>query len=299
MKVDFFIPGVGKCGTTALGEYLGQHPRVCMAVPKEPAFFAEDFAPMRYVTTLQDYEALFSCPGKTEVLRGDASPQYLSSRVALPLIHAYNPDAKLIVMLRDPADVVFSMHAQLVFSLFEDETDFETAWRLQELRRRGERIPPKCRLPSALQYRELVRYPQYLERLFAAFPKEQVKIILFDDFIADTASVYAEVLAFLGLEPFEGVDLSVRNPRKRARSAWLNTFLHSPPGFLRSLLDWTGKGRLHGAIVRLHGWLRDVNSEAVEGEVLSEDMRRELREVFRAEVEATERIIGRDLSAWR
>jgi hypothetical protein len=299
LKVNFFIVGAPKCGTTALSDYLSEHPGICMAVPKEPTYFADDLQGLRYVTSLEEYEALFACKGKNKVLAGDASPAYMFSQTAIANIHEYNPDAKLIVMLRNPVETVYSSHSQLLYSLFEDEEDFGRAWALQTARKNGENIPAKCREAALLQYREVAAYPEQLERLFEVFPKDRVKIILFDEFVKDTSLVYNEVIEFLGLDEFSSVDFSIRNPRKKSRYAILNSIIHSPPDFLVKLLRSAGKGMLHRWIIKTHGWLKNINTEVVAKEEIPADTRRMLYEVFEEDIRRLEVILGRDLSSWQ
>src|SRR6266498_2750548 len=98
-KPNFFIVGAPKCGTTALYEYLRRHPHIFMPKLKEPHFFALDLGhPM--VKTEVHYASLFADSTKEHMRVGEASVYYLYSAVALPAIHAFNPDAKIIAMVR-------------------------------------------------------------------------------------------------------------------------------------------------------------------------------------------------------
>src|SRR4051812_29453240 len=101
---DFFIVGAPKCGTTALYEYLASHPYVFMPKTKDPHFFCEDMVGSRHAADLKDYLALFSDAGPDQIV-GEASVWYLFSEVAISKIFALRPDAKFIVMLRDPVEV--------------------------------------------------------------------------------------------------------------------------------------------------------------------------------------------------
>ena len=150
--VDFFIVGSGKSGSTALYSYLSQHPHVFLPAHKEPNYFATDYPDIGgRIKTLEEYEKLYSM-SDADQSRGDASICCLPSRNAARDIHEYNPEGKIIVMLRDPIDQFISSHSQKIFSYYEDVSSPMEAWRLQESRRDGKFIPKSCREPQTLQY---------------------------------------------------------------------------------------------------------------------------------------------------
>jgi hypothetical protein len=126
MRPTFFIVGAPKSGTTALAVYLQDHPMVCFSEDKEPQYFALDLPGQRLVTDEAQYLAFFH-PSETNKIAGEASVFYLYSKVAIQNIAKFDQNAKLIVMLRNPIDIVHSFHAQLVFSGEEDERDFAEA----------------------------------------------------------------------------------------------------------------------------------------------------------------------------
>ena len=139
MKPDFFIIGAPKCGTTALVSYLSEHPDVFMSEPKEPHFFADDFPHYKkYIPTIDAYERLFEDAALKPATRvGEASVWYLYSEYAIKNIHKYRPDAKLIVMLRDPVEVMQSLHKQLLWTMDENQPSFEKALELMPMRARA------------------------------------------------------------------------------------------------------------------------------------------------------------------
>ena len=114
-RPDFFIVGAPKCGTTALYEYLRQHPAVFMPFHKEPLFFGDDLTRRYGRLTLHDYMRLFkdAKPGQRV---GEASAWYLYSRSAAAEIKAYAPDAQIIVMVRNPVDMMYAEHSQVLFN---------------------------------------------------------------------------------------------------------------------------------------------------------------------------------------
>lgn len=298
-KPDFFLVGAPKCGTTALSEYLREHPQVFMSTPKEPHYFATDFPGLRYVTDLKDYERQFSRFGPPAVVAGEASPGYLVSREAVGRIRAYNPAARLIVTLRNPLDLLVSYHAQLLYSAYEDEPDLERAWSLQERRQQGQAIPAQCREPKVLQYREVMALGDQLARLLEVFPRQQVLVLFYDDFRADPGAVYRAVLAFLGLPDDSRRSFAVVNPQKQPRFGWFNRLLHRPPAWMLAVMRRLVGSRLHDLLVWMHGLFKRLNTKSAARQTLSREFRARLAREFLAQIELLERLTGRDLGDWK
>jgi hypothetical protein len=298
VKPNFFIVGAPKCGTTALYEYLRPHPNIFMSGIKEPHFFAQDLGTYPRIQRPDEYAAMFAPATEAHQRVGEASVYYLRSTVAIPNIRDFNPDARLIAMFRNPVDMVYSFHSQLLYVAEESERDFETAWRLQERRARGLDLPPRSRGAFLLQYAELGRFGTQVERMLSAFPRSQVKLILFDDFAASPQAVYDDVIEFLGL-PHDGrTEFPRINDNKRARIDWLRRFARKPPPMLRSairgLKDAIGSEGLSTAKKKLVA----LNTTKERRPPLSAEFRAELVEVFREEVALLGRLLPRDLSHW-
>ena len=298
-KPDFFIVGAPRCGTTALSEYLKGHPNVFFSQPKEICFFATDFPNIRIVTTFEEYMALFHEVQPDHLRVGEGSVWYMYSREAVQNIYEYNPKAKLIVMLRNPVDLVHSLHSQLLLSIDEDEKDFERAWNLQELRKSGEKIPKRCRTPALLQYRDIGKLGAQMERLLEVFPKEQIKVILFDDFVSDTRAVYEDVLSFLGLNS-DGRKLFPRiNESSRYRSMLVGHFTQTPPDkivYVWKCIKDTFGVKDFGHLVM--NWLRQTNTVIKPRIALNARLRLTLIHEFKEDIHTLEAIIGRNLSHW-
>ena len=109
-KPNFFIIGAPKCGTTSLANWLAEHPRVFFSDTKEPHFFCTDG--YTGVKTLKQYEKLFEDAKPHHLAVGEGSTHYLFSKVAVPNILVYNPDARFIVCLRNPVDMAPSLHSE-------------------------------------------------------------------------------------------------------------------------------------------------------------------------------------------
>ena len=297
MKPNFFIAGAPKSGTTALYEYLRHHPDVCMPAAKEPHYFATDFTRYPRITSESEYLRLFRKCDSARRAVGEASVWYLYSKDAIANIRGFRPDAKIIVMLRNPVELAHSMHAQALYNFNEIEADFETAWSLQAQRRRGECIPEGCRAEQILQYRALASLGEQVERLYSVFPDEQVKLIFFDDFRRDTRAVYESVLEFLGLPGDGRTEFLPVNESKTHRSHALGWLLQTPPRPVISLVRFM-RSRLGLDINPLLARARRLNDRSVSRAGLSPEFRQRLRREFADDVGLLERRTGRDLRHW-
>jgi Sulfotransferase domain len=298
VKPNFFILGAPKCGTTALYNYLSHHPNIFMSRVKEPHFFARDLGTYPRIKRIEEYTALFSRAREQHLRVGEASVYYLRSRVAIPNIREFNPDARLIAMFRNPVDMVASMHAQLLYWSEETVADFEGAWRLQERRSQGLDLPRRSRGAFLLQYREVGRFGTQVQRLLATFPRSQIKLILYDDIAASPQAVYDDVIAFLEL-PHDGrTEFPRINENKRARLPWLRNFYRKPPPPLRNAVRTLKRAIGSDAISSVKEKIVDVNTVRERRTPLSPEFRAELVETFREEVELLSRLVGRDLSHW-
>jgi hypothetical protein len=141
---------------------------------------------------------------------GEASPSYLFHPLAAERVARMLPNARLIALLRNPVDRAFS-HYQHEVALGREELSFEDALAQEDERMRGE-LDRMLRDPTYFShawwnytYAARGRYAEQLERWFAAFPREQLLVLLTDDLAADTASTYRRVLEFLEVEP-RGLD---------------------------------------------------------------------------------------------
>jgi hypothetical protein len=267
-----------------------------MSRKKEPWFFADDLP--RFVTTLEEYTALFSDATDQHLAVGESSTCYLRSDTALHHIREFSPDARIVVMVRNPVDLVHSFHSQQLLTLNEDETDFETAWRLQAVRRRGQRIPRRCRVPRSLQYAEVVRLGEQVERLLEIFERRRMKLIVFDDFVTTTRQVYEDVLEFLDVPSDDRRDFPRVNPSQVARSRLLARLGRRPPQILLRPYLRLKKRRGWGDL-GLTVWLNHVNARAVERPPLSTSFHLELIEEFRGDVDRLAQLLEKDLSHWQ
>jgi hypothetical protein len=297
-KPSFFIVGAPKCGTTALYEYLRPHPNIFMPEIKEPHFFAKDLGTYPRIKTLEDYLALFAAATRDHLQLGEASVYYLRSSVAIRNIREFNPAAKLIAMFRNPVDMVYSLHSQLLHVSEETVADFATAWRLQERRARGLDVPPGIRSPLLVQYYQVGQFGTQTERLLSHFPREQVKLMLYDDFAASPQRIYDEVLAFLEVPHDARTEFPRINENKGARVPWLRRFYRKPHPALRQAVRSLKRAVGGDTISTAKKKLVALNTVRERRPPLSPELRAELAAAFRDEVALLGRLMQRDLSHW-
>jgi hypothetical protein len=299
VKPNFFIVGAPKCGTTAMAEYLRAHPDVYMPECKELHFFGSDVS--RNITDEAEYLSLFQ-RWRVEARAGEASVFYLHSQAAAHEIKAFSPEVRIIVMLRNPVDAMYSLYSQNRFNSWEDLPTFEAALAAEPERRAGRGIQPHVRRVEALRYREVYSYTEQLRRYFDAFGREAVHVIIFDDFKADTASAYRATLAFLGVDTAFRPNLHVVHTNKRARSVALGRFLQAPPAWYRAL-KVVGRAALPGdwgrhVRQRMTLAVRDLNAIHEPRTPMDPATRRQLQEEMCPEVERLGELLGRDLTHW-
>jgi hypothetical protein len=301
---DFFIVGQPKSGTTALYEMLRRHPEVFMPDVKEPRFFGEDIylrpsreSSVRLPETREEYGSLFD--GATVQQRtGEASPLYLLSAVAAGQIAGLRPDARIIAIVREPASLLNALYLQFVRVHWETARSLRKALSLEAVRREGQEIPPDTEWPGALLYSEHVRYVKQLRRLYAAFPTEQVLVLVYDDFRSDNTGTVARVLRFLEVDDSAPVEAVEANPTMRARSQRLHHAVHTVSlgrGTASRSVNATVKAVIPAGVRR--GALRVAERSVLSVDRKSPDRRlvEQLRRRFRGEVVAASEYLERDL----
>ncbi|HTU77718.1 MAG TPA: sulfotransferase [Solirubrobacteraceae bacterium] len=310
---DFFIVGHHKCGTTALHQMLRSHPQIYMPELKEPRFFASDLitptdgrtlkqarASTPLPATREEYLALFE-DALPDQRMGEATALYLMSNVAADEIAQMQPRARIIALLREPTSYLRSLHLQHLQTHGETVTSFRKAIELEPARREGRHLPRNCVRPQRLLYSERVRYVEQLRRFHAAFPREQVLVLIYEDFRRDNRATVREILRFLEVDDEFEVDMREANP----------TVLVRPRVEQRLKTAFAGSGpvsrRVRASIERLTP--EPVRAKAVQAVMRTlveskppppdEEFMAGLRRRFKPEVVAVSEYLGRDLvSLW-
>ncbi|MGD0311811.1 MAG: sulfotransferase [Acidimicrobiales bacterium] len=298
---DFFVLGSPKAGTTALHSALAEHPQLYMSPVKEPKYFLCDGRPppqeggpgdahsyREWVWSRPEYEKLFAA-APSGALLGESTPFYLADFAAHRRIHAAVPEARLIVVLRDPVDRAYSNWAHLWADGLETIDDFVAAC-AEEPRRRQEGWAPIWR------YLETGLYGSQLQHLFSVFPREQVHIVRYLSLVEEPAATLDRVCRFLGVD--EGIISEV--PAR-------NVGGYVPPTLYTRTLRSVFR---HGASLGRHfppqvwrkaslplQWL--IQRTPQHRPELLESERAELVDYFAEDIDIVERETGWNLDPWR
>ncbi|MDQ3564371.1 MAG: sulfotransferase domain-containing protein [Pseudomonadota bacterium] len=235
-KPDFFIVGAPKCGTTAMQHYLSQHPDIFLP-KKEMDFFGSDQRFTRPRCTIEQYLAHFDTPeAKTRRRVGEKSVFYLYSKRAAYEIRDFAGATDIIIMLRNPVDMLYSLHSHMLRTEGEEIEDFRAALEDESIRK--QRARNNELIISGLFYMEIGKYTDQVKRYFDRFGRETVHIIIYDDLKQDAASVYRETLRFLNIDDRFQPTFKIVNPNKQVRSKTFESLL------------WTLKSNPFGSIAR-------------------------------------------------
>jgi hypothetical protein len=294
---NFVIIGAAKSGTTALVQYLEQHPSVFLCEPKEPHFFpfvgrALDFRGPGddaminsvAVTDPTRYEQLFARAGRATAI-GEASVSNLYYPEASGEMKRRLDDPKLICLLRNPADRAFSAYMYMVARGFEPEGDFRRALDDEDRRIREN-------WHHIWHYRRMGYYHQQLAPYYADFGADRVRVYLFEDLRRDPVPILRDCLAFLGLPPdFSWPYTPSPLISGLPRLARLNAFLLNEHPAKKALRNVVPRKLLRRASSRLLSWSSDRKP-------LDNTLRRELLSEYENDISQLASLIGRDLSAW-
>jgi hypothetical protein len=287
MLPNFYIVGAPKSGTTSLFHYLDEHPDVFMCTVKEPNFFSYDeivqqslYYSEKGVRNLEAYEALFENVA-SETAIGEASTSYLFYEKTPAKIKAMVPDAKIIIILRNPVDRGFSHYLMdsrigYVNISFEDIVQKKTEHPLLDL--------------YYQQFVELGLYYRQVKRFIDVFGESQVKIFLNEDLKEDITKVILSVYSFLDID-----NCCMPNITKQ-----YNIYQKPRNTLIQQLYSTKSIRRLARTIIP--GRFVDTvkNSLLIKGEKpeLTHKTREFLFSLYRDDIQRTADLIGRDLSPW-
>lgn len=304
---NFLIIGAARSGTTALWEYLNEHPQVYLCTPKHTRFFASegkvpDFSGPKppglgpkstkrapyAITDIEDYRALFA--GVTsETAVGEASHSYLYTPGAPERIRRYVPEARLIAILRDPVERAYSHFCFMVQQGREPSPDFVRAIEEEVAGMREDWWP-------TFQYLRVGFYYAQLQRYFDLFEPSQIKIYLQEDLRSDTLGVVQDVFRFLDVD-----DTYVPNVAKTHNSSGIpkSTALEALLGrpnpakrILRTYLPEEQRARISSRFAKLRA------RNLARPQRLPPETRKRLVERYREDILGLQALIGRDLSGW-
>lgn len=310
---NFLIIGAPKAGTTALYNYLKQHPQIYMSPVKEPGFFAfenlrsdsrkqlshrQGFTTpppgsnQRYqellsnaITDLDTYQALFDGV-RDEIAIGEASPAYIYHPRAPERIHHYIPEAKLIAILRHPVERAYSSFVHRVQQGIEPLHDFQKVIETEDYSKRDDVWWGK---------RHYIRtgfYFTQMQRYFDTFPKSQIKVYLYDDLVNDALGLVQDLFRYLGVGDEWVPDVTKKYlvsglPKNQA----LDYLLNQPNPIKKALKSLLPPEFRQGIYTQLQ-------QKNIEKPPLLPEVRDRLNQLYREDMLQLQELIARDLSHW-
>lgn len=248
-----------------------------------------------FTTDPEEYLALYENAGGAK-RAGDASTSYLYSRTAAKEIFEFCGRVSIIIMLRNPIDMLYAHHSQRMFHGAEEILDFREALAAEEERKRNPITPHHAKPLEWLFYRDIARYAEQVKRYFDVFGRGAVKVIIFEDLKADTAAVYRDTLRFLQIDEDFKPHFEHKNPNRRIRVQWIQGVLRDPPETLR----WIGRRVLPDPQSRINliERLTKANTRVVARPPMDPLLRADLLLEFTPQIEALADLLERDLSHW-
>jgi hypothetical protein len=291
---NLFLIGAAKAGTTALYDYLAQHPQVFLSQVKEPMFFSRE---EYYARGLDWYEDEYFEGAEDYPVRAEATPHYLywSEKVAPRIKEVYGErPVKFIASFRDPVSRAYSWYWNMVREGRED-LDFDEALQVEERRLRQNRYELYQRGSMVYGYSAGSRYASLLQPYLELFSPESFFFVFQDDLKSRANETCEEIFEFLGIDSSTQINTSNSNPAAMPRSRLLHKTLRQ-----RSLFKEFIKPFIPIRVRRpLKSKLMDVNLKETSYVPLDRQLAHELRLSYRTEIEKLEKITGRDLSSWK
>jgi hypothetical protein len=286
------IIGAAKAGTTALCDYLKQHPQIFISAIKEPHFFAFqgetiDFqgpgdrnTHQQTVTDLATYQSLFEL-GAGKVAIGEGSTTYLYSPKAPERIHATLPAVKLVAVLRNPVDRAYASYLHLIRDGQERLMDFAEALQAEETRIQENWMP-------LWHYQQRGFYYQQLCRYYDLFKSEQLKIYLYEDLSRDPEGLLKDLFDFLGVDNTFVPDMSTKfNVSGVPKNQLLHQLL-TQANPIKKLLKPLLPSQMR----------QNIRLGNLEKPQLPPEIRQRLIETYQEDILQLQNLIERDLSSW-
>lgn len=288
---NLYIIGAPKCGTTSVANWLNQHNECYLPEVKEPHYFNDDDG-HQMTPNIEEYLELYNGYHNKKILI-DASVWYLFSKNAVRNIEAYTENnAKYIVCIRNPIEMVEALHAEQVLGGNENIHDFKTAWEAQVIRANGEGLKTSTHAPSHLQYGPACKLGEQIEKLLKQVDRKRVLFVFLENMKEYPDKTFKEICKFLEVERKSLDDYKRFNKSKNLHSSFVHKSLLSLMG-IKKLVPWLPSVGLLSGIKRLNikEGARITTSEHTKSVLLMP--------YFKKDIEKLENLLGKDLSHWR
>lgn len=296
-----------------MSEYLREHPDVCFSTPKETHYFLMHDLRGREPADLREvirnkYLDLYFRDRQGASFFAEGSVSYLYAPEQLEPILKLWPRAKFMIGVRNPLEMVPSLHQRLFYNGDENLRDFNSAWDLTPERRAGRKIPRSCLEPRFLDYWEAGFLGRHVERFFDLVGRERCHVTVFDDFKADPGVAYRVALEFLELPDDGRTEFERHAESKDSRIAWIHRLMKRPPRSLFFLFDSEDReviaagagepGPFLEKVMAIRTKIIHWNRIPAGKPQVSERVRNEMRDMYREDVGLLGRLLDRDLNHW-
>lgn len=312
MLPSFFIVGAPKAGTTSLYSYLDQHPEIYMSPIKEPSYFAAELRPENFhprfqprmllevenvrqylagpltekrfggpVVDWESYLRLFHNAHEGQAI-GEASASYLWSASAAQNISARIPGARIVMILRNPAERAYSQYLQAV-----SEGLVQYSFREQMRQSMNSGGGPFDILNPLLEFG---LYSEQVPRYLRLFPAQNVKIYLYEDYLRHPKETLAELFRFLLVDPGFHPDMTRRMMEPHVPKSVTAAYFLKRYGLWQQVKRWSPRF--------LQGALRAAAFRKRTSLAMDVQDRQELQEYYRADIVRLADLLGRDLGGW-
>ena len=300
-NINLFIVGAAKSGTTSLYHYLNQHPDVFFPKVKEPNYYSniesEDrmvyenpkegvFYHNKIINDQNIYYSLYKNSFNYKVI-GDASPSYLWDTKSAQMIYDNFPNAKIIIVLRNPIKRTYSHYLMNIKSGVEKENNFLTA-----LKRDKKTKPKVWGGGKVLLYEELGMYHKQVKTYFNTFDKKNIKIIIYEDFFKNIDEGLNDIYAFLNIKKTDKVDSKIR----------YNQFVSPKNSMAKFLLQQKTKLSLIRKLIPKK-IINSFKNKFLLQKAIKPDMdknsKRYLSEVFSEDILKLEELLGQKFDGWK
>ena len=283
VEPNFFIVGAPKSGTTNISYYLMQHPQVFMPENLEPYYFARLDIPQNYereiISNEKKYLNLFKNTKNCRAI-GESSPVYLYCPHSALEIKNRFPNSKIIISLRNPVEIAYSEYFSLKFMGFDENKSFNELLDSSE----AQLTRNEFQIDSLL---EAGFYSNHIKRFQKIFPKNQIKIIVFEEYVKNTTPTINSILSFLNIKKSITFKIAPKGaykvPRNLASQKLLNNSTFRKAA--RSIIPTVTRQKIGERF-----FVKESSRSS-----LSRNERQRLVEIYQDDVENLDKLLGRRL----
>ncbi|MBE1299274.1 MAG: hypothetical protein GJ680_05135 [Alteromonadaceae bacterium] len=299
-KPNFFIVGCAKSGTTTLAKVIEQHPDIYMSPVKEPNFFNRKDGnqySVIHAKTEEQYLSLFNGESGQKAV-GEASPGYLHSDTAAEEIFDFSTRAKIIIILRHPADLVCSWYHHAKYMGDDNSQDIHTAL-TTEFESQGKKHTHKH-----YSYLDVISLSERIKRFYAIFPHDNIHLVMLEAMKQEPVETFRALFHFLEIDPGFTPVLDNHNFSRKVRFQAMHkglTALGLSPADMRNNRLFKSLARILGPnlYTKLIGFGRNLYTQKSSYPALSPELRKHLLDLLATETDTLEKVIKRDLSYWK